>query len=395
MGGALAPTSCLPPIRSISAEDIGFLNDSINYLRSIYNTDVRGYRRHGPDPTSCSALAIHSTQSTDDDDMRNLRSDPFERAYAIKWLTALISMLDYANDMESQGREVLIHNAAALLAVCAGSSSAGQLTREFVFDYHPIERDLGTSIPLSINITDISLDNDNFGSMGAQTWGGSCVLSDLIAGDPESFGLSVAQLNARSFEVFRILELGAGTGLVSLTIGKVLQQLKSRNIRRVEIVATDYYPRVLDNLSNNIRSNFPEGGPSSDVSIVAHPLDWSTFASEGKRDGLFNEPFDLVLGADIVYEPEHAPWIRSCLLHLLRRPSATEMPLSHLIVTKRSTHSFEANIIEKVFAMDCDPLVPCLRVVERDILTYGGNTREEVEYVYYKIGWFYPAQGRK
>ncbi|XP_006456346.1 hypothetical protein AGABI2DRAFT_139132, partial [Agaricus bisporus var. bisporus H97] len=170
------------------------------------------------------------------------------------------------------------------------------------------------------------------------------------------------------------------------------------NTRRVEIVATDYYPRVLDNLLNNIRSNFPKGGPSSDVSIVAHPLDWSTFASEGKRDGLLNEPFDLfdlVLGADIVYEPEHALWIRSCLLHLLRRPSATELPLSHLIVTKRSTHSFEANVIEKVFAMDCDPLVPCLKVVERDILTYGEDTREEVEYVYYKIGWFYPAQGRK
>ena len=100
---------------------------------------------------------------------------------------------------------------------------------------------------------------------------------------------------------------------------------------------------------------------------------------------------DLILGADIIYEPEHAPWIQSCLLHLLRRPSSTtEMPLCHLIVTKRSTHSFEANVIDKVFSVGCDPVAPCLGVVDRDVLTYGADTKEEVEYVYYKIGWFCP-----
>jgi predicted nicotinamide N-methyase len=322
----------------------------------------------------------------------NLRSDRFERAYAIKWLTALVSVLDCSDDMDNEGNEIIIHNAAALLAVCAGTSSAGKVTRDFVFDYHPIKHESGKSTPLTIHITDLSLDNDNFGSVGAQTWGGSCVLSDLIAQDPESFGLTAAQLNARDSDVFRILELGAGTGLVSLTVCSIIQQLKLPNNQRVEVVATDYYPRVLENLHNNIEFNFPQSGSSSNMSIVAHPLDWSTFVPEGTHDGLFEKPFDLILGADIIYEPEHAPWIKACLLHLLRQPSTIEIPLFHLIVTKRSTHSFEASVIENVFFNGCDPLIPCLKVVDRNILTYGADTKEEVEYVYYKIGWFCPAQ---
>lgn len=387
MGGALTPTSYLPPIRSITANNIACLNDSINYLRSIYNPEVRGYRRHRPDRISCSTPAIQSTLSPDDA-LTNLRSDHFERAYAIKWLTALVSMLDRSDDIDNQGKENIIHNAAALLAVCAGTSSAGKVIRDFVFDYHSGS---DTSIPITIQITDISLDNDNLGSVGAQTWGGSCVLSALITEDPGSFGLNVARFDAQGSDVFRILELGAGTGLVSLTISKVIQQLNLQINQRIEVVATDYYPRVLENLRNNIEYNSPPDGPSSNVSIIAHPLDWSTFVPEGTRGGLFEKPFNLILGADIIYEPEHALWIQTCLLHLLRRPSTIEIPLFHLIVTKRSTHSFEASVVEKVFTTDCDPMVPCLRVEDRQILTYDADTKEEVEHIYYKIGWFLPV----
>lgn len=393
MVGVLLPTSYLPLIKRIPSEDINSLNASITYLQSIYNPEVRGSRRRKPDQivSTKDSATIHTVPPRFTDQLTNLRSDPFERAYAIKWLTALISLLDSSDLFPSNIREKekTIQNAASLLAVCAGTSAAGKITRDFTFSHRSPECWPDPN-PLTIRITDISLDNDNFGSMGAQTWGGACVLSDLIAEDPESFGLSTAQLDAHHSDAFRILELGAGTGLVSLTVGKVLQQLNHQGSRHVEIIATDYYPSVLENLRGNIEHNLALTGDLSTISITVHALDWSKFDSSEILDGPFEQPFDLVLGADIVYEPEHAPWLRSCLVHLLRKSSShTKKPLFHLVIPLRSTHAFESSSIETIFTADGDPRTLSLQVMEKDVLSCDTDTGEEVEYAYYKIGWIY------
>jgi len=43
---------------------------------------------------------------------------------------------------------------------------------------------------------------------------------------------------------FRVLELGAGTGLVSLALGKLLEVLPGWTTKRTTILATDFHPSV-------------------------------------------------------------------------------------------------------------------------------------------------------
>ena len=77
----LPPTSQLPPIRKLAAFSIDHLIGSVRYLRKIYNPQVRGITRRKDN------LPLPSAGR---DSLDELRTDSFERTYAIKWLTALI-----------------------------------------------------------------------------------------------------------------------------------------------------------------------------------------------------------------------------------------------------------------------------------------------------------------
>jgi methylase of polypeptide subunit release factors len=94
------------------------------------------------------------------------------------------------------------------------------------------------------------------------------VLSELIIEQPSVFGL-LPQAGQR--KCIRALELGAGTGLVSLALSKLLQNMGID----AEIVATDFYPPVLINLRSNIATNCARS--SSLMSLTSHFLDWSSF----------------------------------------------------------------------------------------------------------------------
>ncbi|KAF8186818.1 hypothetical protein BJ912DRAFT_1032129 [Pholiota molesta] len=237
----LPPTTYLPSIKSIATYPVDTLEDALQYLRLIYS------------PPVAALLAAEA-----------LRNDTFERAYAIKWLSALIA------------QAALVEAAAALLATCAGTAAAGTLIRQFLFPA-PWPAPGPDAPPITVVLTDAPLDNQDYGSVGAQTWGGACVMAEMIVLPT----------------TLRCLELGAGTGLVSLAAGKVVERLARAESAPVHIVATDYYPAVLANLARNA----PEP--------------------------VLERPFDVVYGADIIYEATHATWIKACLATLLRKPTSS------------------------------------------------------------------------
>ncbi|KAH6901101.1 hypothetical protein BKA70DRAFT_1158905 [Coprinopsis sp. MPI-PUGE-AT-0042] len=420
------PTSVLPGIKEIPTTPHDELRKSVEYVRTIYHPPVRGSRRKKRDNQ---ALALTR------DALAELRSDAFERNYVIRWLTSVVAYLS-GSVRETQSRrdtERLLADIAALLAICAGTASAGVIAR--IFTAHspllaPTGKDEAT---ISVNLRDVPLDNQDYGSVGAQTWGGACVMAEMVVEDPARFGLiplretSSPQMKKRPF---RILELGAGTGLVSLAIASFHRALFSHDRgyggRDVEIVATDYYPSVLENLEVNLKSN--GFGPAADelnavastsnhpssttsnVSLTSCSLDWSTFSPPSSSPlptppSLSNltplhEPFDMAFGADIVYEEQHAVWIKGCLKKLLRKPlgaadttadnadeggprtKANHNAYFHLIIPLRSTHTFESGTIETVFrSMD-------LVILEKEkIVCEVEEGGDEVVYAYYKIGW--------
>ncbi|KAG1758169.1 hypothetical protein EDD22DRAFT_911831 [Suillus occidentalis] len=263
------PTSYLPPIAKIASFSVTQLLDALTYLQSLYHPEVCG-SRHKP-----------------------IRSDAFEHSYSIRWLTALmIARLEVWEDLLHSGEvsldlgtpetifahtEMIVQQAASLLAICAGRRVEAQLT-------------------------DIPLDNDDYGSVGAQTWGGACVLAEMVMDDPERFGLDSPPDGPESRRL-SVLELGAGTGLVSIVVTKLLDTLPSFNHRQVSVVATDFHPSVLANLS-----------------------------------------------------VQHAAWIKDCLKGLVRHPSdsAVSPAAFHLVIPLRPTHAFESSTVESLLLNACD-----------------------------------------
>ncbi|PPQ83841.1 hypothetical protein CVT25_000900 [Psilocybe cyanescens] len=389
----LPPTSHLPPIKYLGTHPLESLEDAVRYLRLIYNPPVRGSRRRN-------TSRKQKDRQTVSNELNALRTDAFERGYSIKWLTALISQcgmdLDESdedveaprspNALDSNRKEILVEDAASLLAMCAGTASAGVITRRFVFDLE------NSSTQISVDLTDVPLDNQDYGSVGAQTWGGACIMAEMMAENPDAFCLPWSQQNSAA-TTLRCLELGAGTGLVSLTAAKIMERIGNSPFD-VDIVATDYYPSVLANLARNIQSNL-RASSGSHICISTQHLDWSIFCDSSPSPA-FEAGFDVVYGADIIYEAQHATWIKSCLEHLLRKPSTLNPnPTFHLIIPLRATHSAESNTIEQVFPFPSSGgnqpgeegqlVIKHKETIICDVES--DKDGEEVEYAYYKIGW--------
>ncbi|CCM05316.1 uncharacterized protein FIBRA_07530 [Fibroporia radiculosa] len=404
-----APTAYLPPIGRVQYHTLAELSKALRYLRLIYNPEVRGTRRINRKQTSKGSASCTSTfpsyTTEPNTELDALRADTFERAYAIRWLTAFVAQA-YARSAEdpdgeaTAGFNALIHDAASLLAICAGTASAGTLTRMFRFP--TAWGSAGTQI--EVQVTDIPLENQDYGSVGAQTWGSACILAEALAEDPGQF-----ELEGHGGGL-RVLELGAGTGLVSLVLAKLLGTRADAS--GASVVATDFHPSILANLRNNVAAN--SSSSSSPVSIDVHFLDWAQFSPSGSEARLasslpvlkapFNEPFDLILGADIIYEPEHAQWIKNCVEALLRRPDTTSGPRARfdLVIPLRPTHVLECNAIEEIFPsadtvrkQESLSISPVLAIVEKETILCEASrdvqsrysATEEVEYVHYTIGW--------
>jgi hypothetical protein len=192
---------------------------------------------------------------------------------------------------------------------------------------------------------------------------------------------------------------------------------------RVEIVATDFYPSVLDNLAFNIEANVPASHQSTgaQVQIKSLFLDWASYStgnsSMGADDNIQSlaQPFDLILGADIVYEKDHAVWIKEVLRATLLRPTpvcphsehptslpAVPPPTFHLVIPLRETFKNESSTIEEVFSFaaqsadlkgippDSDAVAPELVIYSKEVITCdaaSGKEGEVVIYAYYCIGW--------
>lgn len=343
----------------------------------------------------------------DETGLDELRSDSFERSYAIRWLTALISRSDSWSllppDGDSEQRQLIISDAAALLAICSGAAAAGTLSRKFTFERG-----------IEVQLTDAPLESQDFSSVGAQTWGGSYILAEMLVESPERFGLPLRTNGSLrggegTFE-FRVLELGAGTGLVSLILGKLLRAELSPGITAT-ILATDFHPSVLANLRSNVTATFAE---VSSVTVEAHMLDWQEFASSsGPKNAPFDQSFDLILGADIIYETEHALWIRTCVEKLLQKPSMHAPQTSahgqhafHLIIPLRPTHASESSTVEQVFPRSENVItrkqetigragdkiyelaLTSMELIECEANSgISGRGDDEVVYAYYTISW--------
>ncbi|CAL1694808.1 unnamed protein product [Somion occarium] len=405
------PTSNLPPLARLSSSSLSQIKNALHNLRTLYFSShisttppipLRALPKHlihdttVPDSGYASAEededdgmtdfepSRSSEGNDDDEDIAILRADTFEREFAVRWLTGFTARSDtwvYSPDvideMEESARAEVVDEAASLLALFAGGDEEEALTRTFIFP-------LRTGKHVEVELNDAPLLSEDHTSVGLQSWASSILLAERLCADSAAFDLSVDGKCGG-----RILELGAGTGLLSIAITK-LQRIchEPANDANSIIVATDYHPSVLANLKANVSHNFPSS-PVPPIQVL--PLDWQYPV----YDAPFDKVFDVIIAADVIYHPEHAQWIRNCASRLLRRPSPDrEGGVFWLIIPVRSTgrHEGMGATVDAVFPSlsDCKPSDEMeLAIFQKDTIgRLGGVGRaDESAYLLFKIGW--------
>ena len=317
----------------------------------------------------------------DEDGPAALRADPFERGFAERWLTGFLARAEEEEEGEGEGegeehepakprifssadaRDRAVELASRVLSSFfagegedgADAEESARIAREFRFRLAVPGAETATAaeeITVCLNDGLAGTRSDDHTDVGLQSWAGAIVFSELLCASPAKFGLVPARTSTPTINDDddnddkagrrgpHIVELGAGTGLVSLVLAKALPRL---GVRGAAVVASDYHPAVMENLRANIAMNFPSAstcnagtdagtedaaieragagdgkGTSVTVPVEARQLDW---ADPEALDGppLAPGSADLLVATDVVYAPEHAAWLRGCASRLLKR----------------------------------------------------------------------------
>ncbi|KAK0717943.1 hypothetical protein B0T26DRAFT_711411 [Lasiosphaeria miniovina] len=257
-----------------------------------------------------------------DEDLRVIRADDMKRRCTIRWLERFIASAD-GNDDDGPRcifalddvRHLAVEKAAALLVALlnpvgrdeedqeAEDAEDGGFCREFSFV-------CGDKDSISVRLNDgLAGTKDDHLDVGLQTWGASILFCQMMCGAPSQFGLATESCGLSP----RIVELGAGTGLVSLVLAQLLPRL---GFDQPAVVATDYRPSVLRNLHDNIAAN---SSSKISIPIVAQTcaLDWAQTELDPawplKGDGLA----DVLLATDVIYDKTHTALLHGCASRLL------------------------------------------------------------------------------
>lgn len=384
MSPILPPTQLLPPIRSLSSTLPRDIEVALKKLTELYNPSpsppvlkpsdstqvlaapaiqnlaITKFKAKAsgldippaPTPDSGYASAYASDNEDDEEDVAeappvddkeaereraSILASPMEKAYTVKWLTRLIGSYSYSSassEEEEDGgnaTEDLLDEASSLLSILTSppttssetaedvedrptSPDAVHLTRIFNF---PLPSSSSADVKeISVTLNDAPLASTDHTSVGLQSWASAQVLAERMVKDPLCYGLAPSDRK----EGLRILELGAGTGLVSLVAAKIIQQQRGEDGKgEVEVYATDFHPSVLSNLALNVSTNFPSSPP-----VKVAKLDWE---SPSDLSSLFQavpgSAFDVILAADVVYLPSHARLLLEVATRALRRPDFT------------------------------------------------------------------------
>lgn len=390
LSNPIPPTVNLPPLKSLSNCSLNQVLDALSNLRVLYfpsplveslqlQNNSKPYARLVCDnsaPDSGYASAEEDDDDTSSDfDGRNealelLRTDEFERAFAIKWLIGFTVRSDTwiysAPETETDSYTCAVDEAVSLLALFSGSESEQAITRTFSFLASGDQ-------PVEVELNDAPLVNEDHTSVGLQSWASSILLAERLCVNPGKFSLDPT-ISGRGL---RLLELGAGTGLLSITVAKILAkgQVHTPGPPPV-IVATDFHPDVLANLQRNV------DGDADTEGILVRKLDWS---QPNSSSAPFDRPFDLILAADVVYEPSHASWIANCVTTLLARPAG----VLWMIIALRSggRHEGLSSTVGEAFSFEGGSGGPSILVKETLQRMDGHGRADEMGYELFKIGW--------
>ncbi|KAF2071813.1 hypothetical protein CYY_006874 [Polysphondylium violaceum] len=208
----------------------------------------------------------------------------------------------------------------------------------------------------------VTLVNENaYNLVGMTTWGAAYLLSDYILA------------NKSFFSDKHILELGSGTGLA----GIALQCVADPPCKKV--VLTDYSPKVLNNLKENIELNNIEIQDfintedfqgESEKRFSVRILDWEIEDLKCLDQCLDIVDSEIIIGADIVYDPSLARYLVAILNYLLNKKAGSMAIISSTIRNQSTFEIFQKELVEKNLIVQditnqCDLLNPSPFIYDR------------------------------
>lgn len=263
--------------------------------------------------------------------------DHYERTYAQTWLTRLFTvcqddeLLDEAGDLLALATNSTLPGmrfsqklrcffATAEQSVLAETNRSGS---PYIFD-SPQGRE-------EITIEESYMQDVH--ATGFQTWSSAIHLAKRIFANPSQF----FQTDHRpASHVNRVLEIGSGTGLAGIAAARAMKHSTGYS----EVVLSDMDQSTLDTLHKNVLKNdkCPDSKAKVRTSIIR--LDWTEVNSSTLS------PFDIIIGADIIYEPEHADLVYAVVNKLLARNARS---VFHLMLVARPTHGKDIAALEERF----------------------------------------------
>ncbi|KAH9883314.1 putative methyltransferase-domain-containing protein [Xylariomycetidae sp. FL2044] len=390
----LPPSSSLPSLRSADLNE-DQINSALANLHALYCPLPPSFAFHSAHVAGDAPLADSGYVSGNDDEsdyegdsvtsaqsIAALRLDAYERSFAERWLTTFIGRAEEllcfnAEEACQQAIEKASFILSSFFAESADEDDEyGKITREFAFSLRP-NSSATVEIPIAVHLKDglAGQHNADHTDVGLQSWGASIIFSELICLSPWRFRLSKSDLGPKP----RIIELGAGTGLVSLVLADVLPHL---DVTGATLIATDYHLAVLANLQSNVRANFTSEGT---LPIDTCLLDWSNPVLSSPLDS----PADMLMATDVIYEPKHAIWLRDCAARLLSPDG-----VFWLMATVRRTGRFEgiSDTVEAAFTGHDGPRCSdgrALTILDQELLDKktGIGRGDESSYKLFRIGW--------
>ncbi|KAG8897133.1 hypothetical protein FRB99_008423, partial [Tulasnella sp. 403] len=166
------------------------------------------------------------------------------------------------------------------------------------------------------------------GTTGLRTWRAAFRLADWLLGNPEIVRGS------------RVLELGSGTGFLGVLIGQL--QLKAGSVGTV--LMTDCNTAVLDRCMSNVR--LESNQLQSHGNIEVKPLDWfDCLDGSPQRDHarafFYAAKSDVIVGTDLVYDPEIIPALSATLdLALNASIAGGVAPVAYMALNARRDTTF-------------------------------------------------------
>ncbi|KAI1432175.1 hypothetical protein GGR50DRAFT_623652 [Xylaria sp. CBS 124048] len=397
----LPPSTSLPAARSLEDQPESCILSVLSDLSALYcplptslSFEASSLRKETFSAADSGYTSDNDHDSETDEAFINLRDDAYERVFAERWLMAFLGRVEGFSCFGSEdSRQRAIDIASCVLASLASRGKGIAEDTEITRDYHftlntgtctiPEQGEGAHNQTIMVQLTDglAGKDNNDHTDVGLQSWGAAFIFTQLMCASPDSLNLAKHALGSTP----SIIELGAGTGLVGIALGKILPCL---GVPTPSIIATDFHPTVLANLRGNIAKNFssPNGDRDYAPSLIqAAFLDWETPDLSPPLD----KQADMLVATDVIYDPEHAVWLRDCAARLLKPDG-----VFWLMLTVRTAGKFEgiSGTVRTSFngrdgLQDSQGRV--LVILDEECFARPGRIGrgDETEYRLFKIGW--------